>query len=156
PATRGSSPMANNKEEAGKGTPRPGEMPGSRRTFATLDLTAAEVEGRAGRAPTAAGASSTSTAVSAGTQATAHATSANKSQARSQERSQAGSGPVESETGGKPDDQPTGAAAASADPAAEGAPRAATSMAPRRLGVPWLTHLASGALGALVVLIVTE
>lgn len=29
-------------------------------------------------------------------------------------------------------------------------------MAPRRLGVPWLTHLASGALGALVVLIVTE
>ncbi|HKD57170.1 MAG TPA: hypothetical protein VKD45_06630, partial [Hyphomicrobiaceae bacterium] len=43
--------MANNKEEAGKGTPRPGEMPGGRRTYATLDLTAAEVGGRAAPAP---------------------------------------------------------------------------------------------------------
>ena len=38
--------MANNKEEAGKGTPRPGEMPGSKRTYATIDLTASEVEGK--------------------------------------------------------------------------------------------------------------
>ena len=38
--------MANNKEEAGKGTPRPGEMPGSKRTYATIDLTASEVEGQ--------------------------------------------------------------------------------------------------------------
>ena len=36
--------MANNKEEAGKGTPRPGEAPGSKRTYATIDLTASEVE----------------------------------------------------------------------------------------------------------------
>jgi hypothetical protein len=153
--------MANNKEEAGKGTPRPGEMPGSRRTYATLDLTAAEVEGRAGRAPTAAAASSTSAGVLAGTQATAHATSADKSQAKSQ----AGSGPVgagsetgsETGSGAKPNDRPTGPAAANGDPAAaEGAPRASTSMAARRVVGPWLAHLASGALGALLVLIATE
>ena len=38
--------MANNKEEAGKGTPRPGEMPASRRPYATIDVRATEVEGR--------------------------------------------------------------------------------------------------------------
>ena len=36
--------MANNKEEAGKGTPRPGETPGGKRTYATIDGTASEVE----------------------------------------------------------------------------------------------------------------
>src|SRR5262245_13453090 len=37
--------MANNREEAGKGTPRPGEMPASRRPYATIDARATEVEG---------------------------------------------------------------------------------------------------------------
>src|SRR5262245_56396827 len=82
PGTRGSSPMANNKEEAGKGTPRPGEMPGGRRTYATLDLTAAEVEGRAG----AASGLSRSAGTLAGTPAS-HAGSHATSQAtRSEER----------------------------------------------------------------------
>ena len=36
--------MANNREEAGKGTPRPGEMPASRRPYATIDA-----EGHRGR-----------------------------------------------------------------------------------------------------------
>src|SRR5205814_10403002 len=39
-------PMANNKEEAGKGMPRPGEMPAARRPYATIDVSATEVEGR--------------------------------------------------------------------------------------------------------------
>ena len=38
--------MANNKEEAGKGMPCPGEMPASRRPYATIDVRATEVEGR--------------------------------------------------------------------------------------------------------------
>jgi hypothetical protein len=38
--------MANNKEEAGKGTPRPGEMPAARRPYATIDMSATEVESR--------------------------------------------------------------------------------------------------------------
>ena len=37
--------MANNREEAGKGTPRPGEMPASRRPYATIDVRATEIEG---------------------------------------------------------------------------------------------------------------
>jgi len=37
--------MANNREEAGKGTPRPGEMPTSRRPYATIDARATEIEG---------------------------------------------------------------------------------------------------------------
>src|SRR5262249_16744973 len=153
PATRGSSPMANNKEEAGKGTPRPGEMPGGRRTYATLDLTAAEVKGRAGQTPAAA-ASSTSAGVSAGTQGTAHATSAPASQDKSGAKSEAKSEAM-------PDPEPTGpvahrdaAASHSEEPdPAQGAP---TSMAARLRAVPWLPHLVSGALGALLVLIVTE
>src|SRR5262245_53192972 len=145
PATRGSSPMANNKEEAGKGTPRPGEMPGGRRTYATLDLTAAEVEGRA----PAAAAGSTFAGAFAGTQATAQVTP-ETSQDKSQDTS-----------GAKPDTKPIDPAAR-ADPfALEGAQAdpaqgASTSMAARLAAVPWLPHLASGALGALVVLIVTE
>ena len=52
--------MANNKEEAGKGTPRPGEMPGSKRTYATIDLPASEVEAQDKGRPPAAAASATS------------------------------------------------------------------------------------------------
>src|SRR5207244_8563910 len=51
--------MANNKEEAGKGTPRPGDSPGTRRTYATIDATASEVGGK-DRPPAAASAASAS------------------------------------------------------------------------------------------------
>src|SRR5712671_5262799 len=57
--------MANNKEEAGKGTPRPGETPGSKRTYATIDLTASEVPGRDRPATTGATAASASAAAEA-------------------------------------------------------------------------------------------
>src|SRR5262245_9592629 len=79
--------MANNKEEAGKGTPRPGEMPGGRRTYATLDLTAAEVEGRTAAAPAPLSASA---GTLAGTHAAAHVASPPeaRSQAKSQSKSQ--------------------------------------------------------------------
>src|SRR5262245_13487715 len=175
PATRGSSPMANNKEEAGKCTPRPGEMPGGRRTYATLDLTAAEVEGRAGPAPATA-ASSTSAGAFAGTQATAataqatpETNSQDKSQAKSQAKSQGKSGgkseaksetKSQAESGAKPDTKPIDFAARADPIASQGAHAdpaqgASTSMPARLAAVPWLSHLASGALGALVVLIVT-
>jgi hypothetical protein len=159
--------MANNKEEAGKGTPRPGEMPGGRRTYATLDLTAAEVEGKAA----AAASGSTSAGVSAGTQGSAHATSEassqDKSQGRPEDKSRAKSEAMpnsrpDTKPDTKPGTKPTDPAVAHRDAAAshseapdptQGAP---TSMAARLLAVPWLPHLASGALGALLVLIVTE
>ena len=54
--------MANNKEEAGKGTPRPGDAPGARRTYATIDLTAAEVGGKDKPPAAASAASAASTA----------------------------------------------------------------------------------------------
>jgi len=159
--------MANNKEEAGKGTPRPGEMPGGRRTYATLDLTAAEVEGKAA----AAASGSTSAGVSAGTQGSAHATSEassqDKSQGRPEDKSRAKSEAMpnsrpDTKPDTKPGTKPTDPAVAHRDAAAshseapdptQGAP---TSVAARLLAVPWLPHLASGALGALLVLIVTE
>ena len=159
--------MANNKEEAGKGTPRPGEMPGGRRTYATLDLTAAEVEGKAA----AAASGSTSAGVSAGTQGSAHATSEassqDKSQSRPEDKSRAKSEAMpnsrpDTKPDTKPGTKPTDPAVAHRDAAAshseapdptQGAP---TSMAARLLAMPWLPHLASGALGALLVLIVTE
>jgi hypothetical protein len=152
--------MANNKEEAGKGTPRPGETPGGRRTYATLDLTAAEVEGRAGSAAAAA-ASSTSAGAFAGTQGSAQVTpethSQDKSQAKSQAKSEAEPG---AKSGTKPDWPIDPAArahpAASQGTQADPAQGASLSMAARLLAVPWLPHLACGALGALVVLIVTE
>src|SRR5262249_3622792 len=134
-----------------------GEMPGGRRTYATLDLTAAEVEGRAGPAPAGA-ASSTSAGAFAGSQATAQATAQvtpeTYSQDKSQDKSQAESGATPDTT---PIDPTAGAhPAASQGAQADPAQGASTSMAARLLAVPWLPHLASGALGALVVLIVTE
>src|SRR5262252_2833559 len=133
--------MANNKEEAGKGTPRPGEMPSGRRTYATLDLTAAEVEGRAGPA---AATRSTSAGAFAGTQATAQAASEVNSQPKSQspDKSQDKDKPQD-----KPGTKPSDPAGASADPAAlEGARTGlgearSASMAARLLSLPWLSHL---------------
>ena len=124
--------MANNKEEAGKGTPRPGETPGSKRTYATIDLTASEVEGQDKSRPPAAAAS---------------ATSASAAEAKSQ---------------AKPEAKPSEPQPKSAGPARPGisegakAAGAPTSMGARLLATPWLSHLASGALGAILVLIVVE
>ncbi len=142
--------MANNKEEAGKGTPRPGEMPGARRTYATLDLTAAEVEGRAAPAPAAAATSPTSAGATSGVNAQPKSPSQDKSQNKSQDRPR-----------DRPDTKPSDPAAASADPASESARAGpgegrSTSTRARLLSVPWLSHLASGALGALLVVLVTE
>jgi len=142
--------MANNKEEAGKGTPRPGELPGGRRTYAMLDLTASEVEGRTGPSREAASAPSL-TAASAASQATSQATSQAQSPQVQPESSQA-----------KPEPSAAAPAAKHADPAraghaadsrGDGAP---PSKWARLFATPWLAHLASGALGALVVLILTQ
>ena len=120
--------MANNKEEAGKGTPRPGEMPGSKRTYATIDLTASEVEGRDGPPVAVATAAS---AVEGKSQA--------KPEPKSTEPQSKGAGPARPK-------------------AAEGSKTAGvpTSMGARVLSTPWLSHLGSGALGAVIVLIVVE
>src|SRR6476659_9850983 len=61
--------MANNKEEAGKGTPRPGDAPGSRRTYATIDLTASVVDGKGKDKPGAASAASAASSADAKAQA---------------------------------------------------------------------------------------
>jgi hypothetical protein len=119
--------MANNKEEAGKGTPRPGETPGSKRTYATIDLTASEVPGR-DRPPT--------------TGATAASASA----------------AAEAKSEGKPSEPQF----KSTDPSRPGAaedPKAAGvggSIATPLLATPWLSHVAAGALGAVVVLITAQ
>ena len=153
--------MANNKEEAGKGTPRPGELPGGRRTYAMLDLTASEVEGRTGPSREAASAPSL-TAASAASQATSQATPQATSQAKSQAQSQAQPQVQPESSQAKPEPSAAAPAAKHADPARAG--HAADSRgdgAPpskwvRLFATPWLAHLASGALGALVVLILTQ
>ena len=131
--------MANNKEEAGKGTPRPGEMPGSKRTYATIDLTASEVEGQ----DKGKDSDKDKRAAAAGSAASASAAAEAKSQA-------------------KPETKPAEPQPKSSGPARPGAPEggqaagAPTSMAARALAAPWLSHLAAGALGAIVVLIVMQ
>ncbi len=71
--------MANNKEEAGKGMPKPGEMSAAKRPYATIDLKATEVEGRD---PAAGG----GTKSSASAAATADAKSAGKPDDKAPER----------------------------------------------------------------------
>jgi hypothetical protein len=127
--------MANNKEEAGKGTPRPGDAPGSRRTYATIDLTASEVEGKGKERPGAAtgpGVSAASAASSADAKAQA------KPDARPGDPQSKGTGPPRS---GVMESSKT-----------DGAPDSAA----RLLAAPWLSHLGAGALGAVVVLIVIQ
>jgi hypothetical protein len=119
--------MANNKEEAGKGTPRPGEMPAARRPYATIDLRATEVEGR--DPPLGAGASRP--AASAATDAKSTA----KPETKSPEPQPKTGGPSD------PDDGKRGKVAA-----------ALASLRSRRPSAPLLTHLAAGAAGALLVL----
>jgi hypothetical protein len=115
--------MANNKEEAGKGTPRPGEMPASRRPYATIDVRATEIEGR----DPFAGAGAAKPAATAAADA--------QSSAKPSEPQPKTSGP----TG--PADANSGKLAA-----------ALASMRSRLRTTPLITHLASGAVGALVVL----
>lgn len=129
--------MANNKEEAGKGTPRPGEMPGSKRTYATIDLTASEVPGKDKQPAPAAAA----TAASA-----ASAASASESKSQAKPESKASDAQAKAAGGeGRPGSQDKNKPAV-----------AATPIAARALAAPWLSHLAAGALGAIVVLIATE
>lgn len=128
--------MANNKEEAGKGMPRPGDMPGSRRTYATIDLTASEVEGKGKEKP---GAPAGSTASAAAAASAAHA----KAQAKPQT--------LPGEPGSKSTDP--GSSIISDGGNAGGAP---DSIAARMLAAPWLSHLAAGALGAIVVMIAMQ
>jgi len=137
--------MANNKEEAGKGTPRPGEPAGSRRTYATLDLTASEVAGRTG--PSAAAAAAP--AVGAPSQPQA------QSPAQSPAQPPVAQSPAQSRA------QSPGKATNAAGPARSGdAPGSAAGAAPakaaRFFAAPWLAHLASGALGAVLVLMLAQ
>jgi hypothetical protein len=119
--------MANNKEEAGKGTPRPSETaPGTKRPYTTLDLTATEIEGRDRAAASA---------------ASRAAASASSEPSKSQ---------------GKADTKPAESGAKSADPAAPSdaggfkAGAAVASVAARLRALPFLTHVAAGAVGALL------
>ena len=119
--------MANNREEAGKGTPRPGEMPSSRRPYATIDVRATEVEGR--EPPAGMGAARPPASAADDAKAAA------KSEAKSSEPRSKSSGPS------GPTDAIRGKAAA-----------AFASLGTRRRATRLLTHLASGAVGALLVL----
>jgi hypothetical protein len=119
--------MANNKEDAGKGMPFPGEMPASRRPYATIDARATEVEGRdpgTGAAKPA---------------ATASAQSAAKAEAKASE--------PQTKISGTPGPGDAG-----------GGKLAATlaSLRSRLRTTPLITHLASGAVGAVLVLAVAQ
>jgi hypothetical protein len=107
-------------------------MPGSKRTYATIDLTASEVAGK------------DRPAAAAGSAASASAAAEAKSQA-------------------KPEAKPAEPQPKSAGPARPGISEAGRSTgippsmaAARALPAPWLSHLASGALGAIVVLIIVQ
>ena len=119
--------MANNREEAGKGMPRPGEMPASRRPYATIDARATEVEGR----DPPAGMGGAKPAASAAADAKAAAKPEVKS-----------SGPGSKSSGPSgPGDAVRGKAAA-----------ALASLGTRRRATRLVGHLASGAVGAILVL----
>jgi hypothetical protein len=122
--------MANNKEEAGKGTPRPGEMPASRRPYATIDVRATEVEGR--DPPAGSGVDKPAAT------AAADAQSAARSEAKPSGSQPKTSGPA------SPTDAKGKLAAALA------------SLGTRRRATRLVTHMASGAVGALLVLAVAQ
>ncbi len=121
-------PMANNKEEAGKGTQWPGEMPASKRPYATIDLTASEVDtgGRTAPSPTPAVAA------------------------------ESGAGP-KFETSSSPDPAGTAEPALAGGPGTTeggaGSPETPAPAAARWRSTPFIGHFAAGALGALVVLL---
>lgn len=123
--------MANNKEEAGKGTPRPGEMPGARRPYATIDLTASEVEGGAKDKARPAASSATSTASEPGAEAKSSSAS--------------------------PKDATKGGGGRTADSlGASMLAEASATLAGRMRSAPLLSHLAAGAAGALIVLFAAQ
>jgi hypothetical protein len=120
--------MANNKEEAGKGTPRPGDMPAAKRPYATLDLTASEVESGAKGKPAATPGAGATPASGAASDASPGKSSAQPSKAGS-------------------------ASGSSTDTKPEGPARPLTAHLPAS---PLLTHLAAGAAGAFVVLVLAQ
>jgi hypothetical protein len=123
--------MANNKEEAGKGTPRPGEMPGAKRPYATIDLTASEVESSTkDRAPAAA--ASAASAAEAGSGAKADTKSSSSAQQPKAGASSQSGGP------GNPGDSKVAGAMK-----VFGAEVHSASL---------LTHLAAGVVGGLIAL----
>ena len=124
--------MANNKEEAGKGMPRPGESPAVKRPYATIDVKATEVEGREA-AVGSPGAAKPATPASA---------TADPKAAKPEVKAPPGSQPKAAVAPGGSD------AKGSKDKS--GSPLA--SLAGRRRAVRLLTHLAAGAIGALIVL----
>jgi hypothetical protein len=123
--------MANNKEEAGKGMPRPGESPAVKRPYATIDVKATEVEGR--EAAGSPGVPKPATPASA---------AADPKAGKPEVKAPAGS-------------QPKAAAASGASDAKGSKDRSGwplAALAGRRRAVRLLTHLAAGAIGALIVL----
>jgi hypothetical protein len=130
--------MANNKEEAGKGTPRPGEMPGAKRPYATIDLRATEVEGR--DPPPGSSASKAPAATASGSAAAASTPSADKSASKP-----ADAAATSSTAPGAP-----GAKDQKAEMKSTGT---AAALASRRRATRLVSHLAAGAVGAVLVLI---
>jgi hypothetical protein len=129
--------MANNKEEAGKGTPRPGEMSATtRRPYATIDLTASEVGGSSKDKPPspAASAASSSSAASGKAQAEADAKS----------------------TASQPKPPGSGASGGSSSGDPPGAKGAAPAKGMAIPSTTLLSHLAAGAAGALIVVAATQ
>jgi hypothetical protein len=116
--------MANNKEEGGKGMPRPGEMPAAKRPYATIDVKATEVEGR--DPPPGAGA----------------------------KPGAAASAPGDPKSGARPEAKP---APPKADtPKTDKSTSLLASLGNRRRATRLLTHLAAGAVGALLVLALSQ
>lgn len=122
--------MANNKEEAGKGMPRPGESPAVKRPYATIDVKATEVEGREPAAgPGAAKPATSSSAIGDPKPASKPEDKAGEPKAKAA-ASGAGDAKVDKDKGGT----------------------ALTSLGSRRRAIRLVTHLAAGAVGALIVL----
>lgn len=117
--------MANNKEEAGKGMPRPGESPAVKRPYATIDAKATEVESRDPAKPAAAPTS------------TGDPKPADKPEAKPAVPKAAGALP-----GGD----------RKAEGAKDDKGKPASTLGSRRRAIRVVTHLAAGAAGGLIVL----
>jgi len=118
--------MASNKDDLGKGPSRPGDMPGGKRPYATIDVKAREVEGWDKPRPSAA--ANPAEAVAAG------------------EKPQAPPSAPRAPSGRKSSLRTKAAVAASVGAA----------LAKRVGSLGFLTHLAAGASGALLVLVATQ
>jgi hypothetical protein len=122
--------MADNKDETGKGTARPGETPAGKRPYATIDLKATEVGGQGG--PSSSGEAKPNAPGSAVKPESPSSMSGAKG------------------LGGKP---PAGAGRIKE--AAGAAVARLSSLAARARSAPFLTHVAAGATGAVIVVIAT-